>query len=135
MGEFKNEQTIIFFDGVCHLCNSYVDFMISQDKRRHLSFAPLQGKTAELLLSAHDRQSLESIILYQQKKTFYRSTAVIKSLAAIGTPYQVVLLFLLIPRFIRDPLYNLIARNRYKIFGQREFCRLPNQDERAYLLD
>jgi predicted DCC family thiol-disulfide oxidoreductase YuxK len=129
-----NSQTIIFFDGVCHLCNSFVDFAIRADKKRKFKFAPLQGETAAKLLSEKDRKSLESVVVYFDGKTVYRSRAILKVFSGLGGIYSLAALFGILPTAVLDFFYHRIAINRYKWFGEREFCRLPLPEEREYLL-
>ncbi len=125
---------IVFFDGVCHLCNGFVDSMITLDTNHTFYFAPLQGETAQALLPAQDRAHLNSVIYYESEKLFYSSTAVIKILVGLGGVYRIFGLFWVFPRPLRDFVYGVIARNRYRWFGTREFCRLPRPEERLYLL-
>jgi predicted DCC family thiol-disulfide oxidoreductase YuxK len=130
--EMKN---VIFFDGICHLCNGFVDAVISRDKSRIYLFAPLQGETAARLLPAQDRENLDTVIYYEKGKTYYRSDAILKILSGLGGVYNLIKLAWVIPSPLRNALYKLIAKNRYSWFGQRDFCRLPLPEERAYLLD
>lgn len=127
-------SNVVFFDGVCHLCNGFVDAVIGRDKRHLLFFAPLQGSTAEKLLSTNDRTKLDSIVYFESGKTYYRSKAVVKILVSLGGAYKLFSLALFIPGPIRDIIYNLVAKNRYSWFGKSEFCRLPTSEERSYLL-
>ena len=129
-----DSKNVIFFDGVCHLCNGFVDAVISRDKKHRFLFAPLQGRTAEQLLSLEDRKNLETVIYREKNQTYYRSAAVLKILTNLGGIYQVFWLGWIIPGFIRDALYKIIAKNRYAWFGQREICRLPTAEEKDYLL-
>lgn len=128
-------RKIIFFDGVCHLCNHFVDSVISKDHKHQFSFAPLQGSTAKELLSPEDQSRLESVILWVDGKVYYKSAAVLRILSILGGPYKLFSLGNLIPRIMRDPVYDLVARNRYAWFGERDACRLPEPHERQYLLD
>lgn len=142
MDENKN---IIFFDGECHLCNGFVDFLISKDKGRHFFYAPLQGTTAQKILSElsdSDTQTfhstvknLESIMLHFQGRIYTKSEAIFEIIKKLPTSYRLLLIFKIIPRFIRDKIYDLIARYRYHLFGKRNFCRRPTEQEKAYLLD
>ncbi len=129
-----NSQTIIFFDGVCHLCNGFVDLLIRLDRKHKLKFAPLQGTTAAQVLSAQDRSSLESVILWDQQKTYYQSSAILQIFRRLGGPFSLLIIFQLIPKAWRNGLYTKIAANRYQWFGTREFCRLPTSEEKEYLL-
>ncbi|AHI06153.1 hypothetical protein BDW_08265 [Bdellovibrio bacteriovorus W] len=128
-------RKIIFFDGVCHLCNHFVDSVISKDSQHQFSFAPLQGNTAKELLSPEDQSRLESVVLWVNGKTYYKSAAVIQILSGLGGPYKLFAVGKVIPRILRDPLYDIVAKNRYAWFGERNSCRLPEPHERQYLLD
>lgn len=128
-------RNVVFFDGVCHLCNGFVDAVISRDKTHVLLFAPLQGTTAAELLPAEDRVQLDTVIYFEAGKIYRRSAAILKILSKLGGVYKLFSLGWLIPPFLRDALYNWIAKHRYAWFGQRDFCRLPTKEERDYLLD
>ncbi|HEX7674255.1 MAG TPA: DCC1-like thiol-disulfide oxidoreductase family protein [Bdellovibrio sp.] len=127
-------RNVVFFDGICHLCNGFVDAVISRDKSHAYLFAPLQGSTAEELLPAKDRTDLSTVVYYESGKLYYRSAAILKILSGLGGLYKLTAIGWLIPGPLRDLLYKLIAKNRYAWFGQRDFCRLPTPDERSYLL-
>lgn len=131
--DLKN-RNIIFFDGVCHLCNAFVDAVISQDKAHVFQFAPLQGETAKSLLNDQDRNSLETVIYFEAGAISRKSTAVLKILTKLGGFYKLAALGWIVPRFLRDALYGYVAKNRYAWFGEREFCRFPTPEERSYLL-
>lgn len=128
------QQTIIFFDGLCHLCNGFVDFLIKKDQKGHFQFAPLQGETAAKLLSFEERAHLESVILLEGGKKHSRSEAVLKVLCGLGGAYRLFAVGYLLPSFIRDAFYAWIAKNRYAWFGHREVCRLPEPHEKERLL-
>lgn len=129
-----HKAKIVFFDGVCHLCNGFVDSMITLDTNHTFYFAPLQGETAQKLLPAQDRAQLNSVIYYESEKLFYSSTAILKILIGLGGVFRIFNFFWAIPRPLRDLIYGFVARNRYRWFGEREFCRLPKPEERSYLL-
>ncbi|WP_413612237.1 thiol-disulfide oxidoreductase DCC family protein [Bdellovibrio sp. HCB-110] len=128
-------RNVVFFDGVCHLCNGFVDAVISRDKTHHLLFAPLQGSTAEQILPPEDRIKLDTVIYFEAGRIYHRSAAILKILTKLGGAYKLLSIGWLIPGPLRDMIYNFIAKNRYAWFGQREFCRLPTKEERSYLLD
>lgn len=134
--DVKNLKTkdLVFFDGVCHLCNGFVDAVITRDKTHNLLFAPLQGETAEHLLPAEDRVALDTVIFYENGRLYHRSAAIIRILAKLGGAFTLFSVALAIPGPLRDFLYRVIAKNRYSWFGKREFCRLPAPEERRYLL-
>ncbi|QDK45289.1 thiol-disulfide oxidoreductase [Bdellovibrio sp. ZAP7] len=127
-------RNVVFFDGVCHLCNGFVDAVITRDPQHRFLFAPLQGSTAEALLPAQDRENLDTVIYYESGKIYHRSAAVLKILSGLGGVYGLSRLGWVLPGFIRDSLYKLVAKNRYSWFGKRDFCRLPTPNERTYLL-
>lgn len=131
--DLKNKK-IVFFDGVCHLCNSFVDAIITLDKAHVFQFAPLQGETAQLFLSDQDRNGLDTVIYFEAGTLHRKSTAIIKILTKLGGPYKGTHLAWLLPRLIRDRIYDFVAKNRYAWFGKRDFCRLPKPEERSYLL-
>lgn len=128
------QRNVIFFDGICHLCNGFVDAVISRDPRHHYLFAPLQGSTAEELLSAEDRLKLDTVVYFEAGKIYRKSAAVLKIVSGLGGVYKLLALAWIIPGPLRDIAYNYIAKNRYNWFGEREFCRLPTATEKAYLL-
>jgi predicted DCC family thiol-disulfide oxidoreductase YuxK len=130
----KNSQTIIFFDGVCHLCNSFVDFLTRRDLKRRLLFAPLQGKTAAQYLSEPDRQSLETVIVWDRGQVFYRSQGLIQAVTRMGGIYLAFQVLRLIPTMFLDLAYDWLARHRYAWFGKRPTCRLATPEEKAFLL-
>jgi predicted DCC family thiol-disulfide oxidoreductase YuxK len=128
-------ENILFFDGICGLCNSTVDFLLRHDRTHQLCFAPLQGRTSSALVSLGDRKDLDSVI-FRTKNGFYcRSDAVLRATLKLGGWWKATALFLLIPRTLRDPLYQLVAKNRYRWFGKLDACRIPSKQERMRFLD
>jgi predicted DCC family thiol-disulfide oxidoreductase YuxK len=127
--------SVLFFDGVCNLCNKTVDFLIRRDKKNVLRFSPLQGTTARELLPKEMVEALPSVALVDKNGTYQRSTAILRVAAKLGGLWPVVLVFLVIPAPIRDAIYNWIGKNRYKWFGQKDSCRLPTLEERAKFLN
>ena len=130
-------QTTVFFDGVCNLCNRSVNFLISKDKKNSLKFAALQNEYAQNLIPKEvlNRWDLDTIIVYMDGKFYDRSNAVLKLCKILGGLYSVFLIGYLIPRFIRDGLYRLIANNRYKWFGKTEQCRVPTPELKDRFLE
>lgn len=128
------EENIVFFDGLCNLCNKSVDWVIRRDKRNVLKFAPLQGETSKKLLHATDGQEFNSIVYYHKGVIYQRSTAFIKLMVHVGGGWKLMYLLMVFPGFIRDFVYNIIAKNRYKWWGKKESCRLPTEEEAAKFL-
>ncbi|MBC7485204.1 MAG: DUF393 domain-containing protein [Cytophagaceae bacterium] len=132
--DHKN-QNIVFFDGVCGLCNRAIDFLMRQDKRKVLLFAPLQGTTATELLPNGEASSLSSMVYYSNGKISYKTRAILNLLWDMGGWWTLTGLFRIIPPFIRDIFYNIMAASRYQWFGKKETCRIPTKEERARFLD
>ncbi len=131
-----SSDNIIFFDGICNLCNSSIDFVIKRDKKRQFKYASLQSQTAKEVLDpgSLDLNNPASFILYYDGKIQRKSSAALFVLTRLGFPYRLAGIFLIIPRFIRNWFYDLIARNRYSWFGQRDTCRLPTDEEKELFL-
>ncbi|MFN5182279.1 MAG: DCC1-like thiol-disulfide oxidoreductase family protein [Bacteroidota bacterium] len=130
----KAEKPIVFFDGVCGLCNSSVDLLMKEDRINVLLFAPLQGETAKNSLPPEIIKNLKSLVFYKNNCVYTQSDAVIEIGKAIGGFWGLSFLLKVIPKFARNLFYNLIAKNRYKWFGMKETCRMPTKDERERLL-
>jgi predicted DCC family thiol-disulfide oxidoreductase YuxK len=130
-------QPILFFDGVCNLCNGFVDFLIRHDRARTLRYASLQGETAKRVLRPEQIERLESVVLYENGRNLEKSDAVLRSLELLGGPWRLAAAAMMggVPRSVRDGLYFMTAKNRYGIFGKRDRCRLPTPEERSLFLD
>lgn len=128
------EKSIVFFDGHCNLCNGVVDFLIQRDSQRQLFYASLQGKTAAQLLTIEDRTKLESLIFISGGKTFRKSEAALEIAKKLPLPWKILSYFSWIPRWLRNSLYTVIAKNRYRFWGRQETCRIPSAEESSYLL-
>lgn len=127
-------EKIVFFDGVCNLCNSSVDFIVRNDKNHSLKIASLQGETAKKLLSKDQIKNLDSLVFWSEGEVYERSTGALKIASFLKFPWNLLSLFLVLPSFFRDFFYKLIAKNRYKLFGKKKSCRLPTPSEKAVFL-
>ncbi len=127
-------MSIVFFDGTCTLCNRFVDFIILRDRHRVFHLASLQGETAKSVLPEIPAPSPGTIVLYDHGQIDTKSAAVLKIFAQLPGFWSWLACFKVLPKRFRDGLYDFIAKNRYKIFGRRETCRAPTEDERAYFL-
>jgi predicted DCC family thiol-disulfide oxidoreductase YuxK len=130
----NNSNPVILFDGVCNLCNSSVDWIIRRDQRGHFRYGSLQSDSGQEILKTHhyDQGDLSTIVLEENGKLYFRSTAVLRILKSLGAAWPILYyLFIWIPPQVRDVVYRWIAANRYRWFGQRESCRLPTEQERA----
>jgi predicted DCC family thiol-disulfide oxidoreductase YuxK len=126
---------VIYFDGYCGLCNGFVDFVLARDRARRFRFAPLQGTTARARFGDPGEVDPTTILLEEAGTVFDRSTAALRIITALGGIWGLAGMLRLVPRFIRDAVYDWVARNRYGWFGKRDSCRLPSSEERAVFLD
>lgn len=126
---------ILFFDGICIMCNNLIRFVLRHDKKRLFKFATLQGKTAEKLLPPDYKNELKTIVLLDDKGFHTESDAILRLLLGLGGIFSLVNIVKIIPKIIRDKVYRFIAKNRYSWFGTTESCALLNQEERRRILD
>lgn len=127
---------IIFFDGVCGLCNTFVDFLLDRDAEGVFRFAPLQGTAAEELVPAELRAGLGTVVFADNGCTWVRSGAVSRILMRLGGRWKLLgMLLWVIPWPLRDVGYAIVSRLRYRLFGKRDACRLPTPEIRARFLD
>ena len=133
--ESKNSRTIVYFDGVCGFCNARIDFLLRHDQQRKLRFSPLQGETAAKYLPPELREDLETLVVTEGGKTFVRSEAALRAMKQLGGVWGCLAgAGLIVPRVIRDGVYQVIARNRYRWFGKLPQCRLPTSEEQPQFL-
>lgn len=132
--ELPPSKPIVFFDGVCGLCNGFVDVLMRLDERKALNYATLQGETAKERLQEEHTQAMRSIVLLDENGQHTRSTAALRILMHLGGLWKLTGVFFIFPRFLRDAFYDLVARNRYKWFGKRDVCRIPTSEERTRFL-
>jgi predicted DCC family thiol-disulfide oxidoreductase YuxK len=132
-----NHLSIVLFDGVCNLCNRSVQFILRHDRKKKFKFASLQGKTGQALLQQYGigQNEPNSFVLINDGKVYTRSTAVMRMLKMLGGGWALFYFFIIIPVFIRDGVYNWVARNRYKWFGKRDSCMLPGPALKDRFLD
>jgi len=133
----NQEHPVILFDGVCNLCNAAVQFVIARDPEHHFRFASLQSNYGQTIaekagLSATD---LSSFILYQNGLVYTRSTGALKVTKGLSGGWPLLYGFMIVPKFVRDAVYDLIARNRYRWFGKQETCWIPTQALKSLFLD
>ena len=128
---------IIYFDGVCNLCNWSVRFILKLDKKAIFSFASLQSENAQSQLKRAGAQKLcyDSVVYQQGEHIYLRSDAVLHILKTLGGIWGLFYGFKIIPKPIRDWFYDLIARNRYQWFGKKNNCMIPSAEIKARFLD
>lgn len=116
---------LIVFDGYCNLCNGIVRFLIKIDRKQRLKFTNFESETWKSI-SDSVPQETDSIVFVKQGHYYFQSEAVIEILKTLGYPWRAVMVFKVIPFKIREAIYKLIARTRYKVFGKRDTCQLPS---------
>lgn len=132
------DKKIVVFDGVCLLCNRFIQFLIKWDKRRNLYFTTAQSDFIERHLE--DTQNtispMESVIYLRNGAVYTESTAILLILGDLGAWWKITRIFRLIPLFIRNPAYRFFAKRRYAMFGKRETCMLPSAEQKTrFILD
>lgn len=131
------QQPIILFDGVCNLCNSAVNFVIKRDKKSAIKFAVLQSSIAQELLKDQPIKAndLSSFVLVEKGKILTRSTAALRVCRYLTGIWPLMYGFIIIPKLIRDGIYNWVAKNRYHWFGKKDKCMVPTPEIKARFLD
>lgn len=131
------EERVILFDGVCNLCNNAVQFVIKHDKAGKFKFAALQSDYAKQALAnlPFDLSSLSSIVLIDRGEIYTKSTAALKIAKYLSSGLSLLHLFIIFPKFLRDGVYDIIAKNRYKWFGQQDSCMVPTPDLKSRFLN
>lgn len=123
-------QAVILFDGVCNLCNCTVDFLLRRDRKGVFQFAALQSEAARRLVPSFKIQTegLDSIILIEDKGVYMKSAAALRIARKMSGLWPLLYLFIIIPRPLRDAVYDWVAHNRYRWFGKREACTVPTPE-------
>lgn len=130
-------ERLVLFDGVCGLCDSAVQWLLDHDVHGRLHYAPLQGPTAEALRGQHPQipRELETMVFVRQGKVYLRSQAVLQILRELPAPWSWVSIFRVLPSFLTDLGYRLVAAARYRIWGKLDACRMPLPEQAARFLD
>ena len=133
----KTIVKIILFDGLCNLCNGSVNFIIKRDRMGAFKFASLQSEAGLSLLKQYGvtAEKIDSIVFIKEDRFFLRSSAVLNILKDLGGRWRFLYIFIIIPKFIRDFIYNVIAKSRYRVFGKRESCTIPSEANRNRFLE
>ncbi len=129
-----NNPTVVFFDGVCNLCNGFINYLMKLDSRDRLRFGSLQGEAAHELLGA-EADALASLVVVRDGEVYRESEALLQIGLALGGIHALgARTARVLPRGLRDFIYRSIARNRYSLFGKRDTCRMPTAEERGRFL-
>jgi len=133
----RDKPAIVYFDGVCNLCNTTVDFLIRRDRHRRLWFASLQSPRGRRDCGdpAEGAADPQSVVLSYDGRFYYRSSGVLRAVALLGGMWRMVSVLRVIPPPLRDAVYRFVASRRYRWFGQRDTCRIPSEEERTRFLE
>jgi len=122
----KVSDNVVFYDGVCNLCNSTVQFILKRDKKKSYFFSQIGGETYQKLLEKHPKfRTVDSILFYHKKKLYAKSSAALYIIIGLGGIWKLLSVFWLIPLPIRDFIYDRVAASRYKVFGKTDSCMVP----------
>ncbi|WP_139854670.1 thiol-disulfide oxidoreductase DCC family protein [Aequorivita sinensis] len=121
---------IILFDGVCNLCNGAINYVIKRDQKNVFKFAALQSEIGQELTAKFkiDGLKVDSIILIDGDKHYEKSTAALYIAKHLSGAYPLLFGFIIVPKFIRNAVYDYVARNRYKWFGKKDKCMIPTAE-------
>ena len=131
------DKPIILFDGVCNLCNSSVQFIIKRDSKKIFLFSSLQSDAGQAILLQNNLKNLDfnTIVLLEDGIIYEKSSAILKIIRRLSGLYKFGYVFIIIPKFIRDFVYNIISKNRYKWFGKRDSCMIPTKELKLRFLE
>lgn len=125
----QTEQTVILFDGICNLCNGTVGFLMKKDRKKQFRFVALQSETGKTYIQKFNiPPSTESVIAIKQNRTYFESDAAIEIAGMLPYPWKLGKLIKVIPKKLRDYIYRIIAKNRYKWFGKTDSCRIITEE-------
>jgi len=132
-----NKTLLILFDGVCNLCNGFVQFLIKRDPAGKFRFASLQSDfgRSQLIRFNLNPDLLHSVIVIEGDNVLQRSDAALRIVNQLGGPWKILTALKIFPKFLRDALYNVVARNRYKVFGKRDSCMIPTPELKARFIE
>lgn len=128
---------LILFDGVCNFCNYWVRFALKRDQKQKLSFGTLQGNTAQSVLPLHgiNEKEIASVVFIENGKLWQNSSAVLRICRHLSGSWKLFYALIIIPAPIRDFIYKMIAKNRYRWFGKRESCMVPDASMKDRFVD
>lgn len=131
-----NEHPVILFDGVCNFCDGAVNFVLKHDKKKTFRFAPLQSEAGQKLLQQHNlsTKDFDSFVLIDNGKVYKKSSASLQVMKKLPWYWKEVQIFWIVPAFIRNAIYDFVAKHRYKWFGKKDQCMIPTPEIRSRFL-
>lgn len=135
--KLRKSKSILLYDGVCTLCDHSVQFVLKYDRNKRFLFGQLDSKTAKIFLKQQEKDysKIDSVVFIDDKSIYTKSSAALKVLTSLGGLWQVAGIFYILPKFLRDKVYDYIARHRYAWFGKMPACRIPTEEESARFID
>lgn len=131
-----SNSKLILFDGVCNLCNGFVQFVIKYDTQQQFIFGSLQSAKAQQLLQQHGiSQNLKTVVLIDDDVVYYKSDAALRIIKQLKFPIKLLYVFAIVPKFIRNWVYSMVATYRYKIFGKKDACMVPTPELKSRFID
>jgi len=133
----SGNKPIVFFDGICNLCNSVVQFIIKHDKKERFLFASLQTENSKDILSNFNftLSDIDTMILLENNKLYFGPSATLRIVRHLNFIYPLLYIFIIIPKPLRDFVYRIMAKNRYKWFGKKDSCMLPTPELKNRFID
>lgn len=138
MNQLPEHKQLILFDGICNLCNSSINYVIKHDKKNVFMFAPLQSEAGKEIIEKFNlgASKTDSILLYSEEKGLkIKSSAALAIASKLGLPSNLMTIFYIIPTFMRNWVYDYVAKNRYKWYGKKEVCMIPSPELQAKFLN
>ncbi len=134
--DFPDDHAVIVFDGYCVMCSGFMRFVLREDRKNHFRFLPAQSPLGEALyvhfgLKAGD---YDSVLLIENGGVRVKWDASLSVFEGLGWPWKIACVGRILPKFVANPLYDFIARNRFKMFGRRDVCMIPTKDEQERFL-
>lgn len=129
-------HALVIFDGECNFCNASVNFILDKESKQELLFTSNGSNLGKLILSDHgiSSEAINALFFYEKGRFHHSSTAALRIAAYLRFPWNLLIIFLIVPAFIRDGVYRWIANNRYKWWGRSENCRVPTESEKGRIL-
>lgn len=131
-----NQKNIIFFDGECNFCNSTVNFIFRNNTKKNIFYSSLQSNFSKhFFLKNKQDLDLSTIYYYTNGKIYNRSSAVLRLTKELKNRFKLLYVFIVVPKFIRDLLYRIIAKNRHKLYTKKVSCLIPSDSDGKYFLN
>ncbi len=132
----NDKELVLLFDGVCNLCNGAINFVIDHEPKGRIKFAALQSEPGKALIAKYlsNQEVKDSLIFIENGKAYQQSGAALRVAKYLNGAWPLLFVFIVVPPFIRNWVYDYVAKNRYKWFGQMESCRMPTKELKARFL-